>query len=115
MKTRLVVRALIERDGLALVNETKSGPRLLGGRVDKGETLKDALVRELLEEVGCRATVSQVIGVSERRRKSLREITFIFRVVLFGEPVSQEKQIRLGWVSRPEVCAWTNTIKFQAA
>ena len=115
MKTRLVVRALIERDGLALVNETKGGPRLLGGRVKKDETLQDALVRELLEEVGCRATVSQVVHVSERQRKSLREITFTFRAVLFGEPVSKEKQIRLGWVSRAEVCGWTNTIKFQAA
>ena len=115
MKTRLVVRALVERDGLALVNDTKRGPRLLGGRVKKDETLREALVRELLEEVGCRSTVGMLVNMTEQRKKSFREITFTFRAVLFGIPSSREKQIRLDWVSRAEVCGWTNTIKFQAA
>lgn len=115
MKTRLVVRALIERAGLALVNETKNGARLLGGRVKKDETLQEALERELLEEIGCRNIIGQVVNVTERRRKSMREITFTFKAIVFGDPVSHEKQIKLGWVKRAEICGWPNTINFQAA
>lgn len=115
MKTRLIVRALIERNGLALVNKTKNGFRLLGGRVKSDETLQNALMRELREEVGRLSTVGHIVNISERRKKSFREVTFTFKAVVFGDPVSQEKQIRLAWVNRAEVCGWTNTIKFQAA
>ena len=87
----------------------------MGGRVKKDETLQAALERELAEEIGCRSTIGHIVNISERRKKSMREITFTFKAVIFGDPVSREKQIRVGWVHRAEVCGWTSTIKFQAA
>lgn len=115
MKTRLIVRAMIVRDGLALVNDTKSGPRLLGGKVKRDESLQEALERELLEEIGCRAVVGEIVNVTERRRKSMREITLVFKATVVGEPLARENQITLAWIPRGQVCGWNNVIRFQAA
>jgi ADP-ribose pyrophosphatase YjhB (NUDIX family) len=50
----LSVNALIERDGALLLERRVDAPMwsLIGGRVEDGETLADALAREVHEETG---------------------------------------------------------------
>ena len=66
------VRAFVFRGGLdgeVLAVENGSGYDLVaGGRPDPGETLHDALVREVAEETGWTVTPGQVCGVVHARR-----------------------------------------------
>ncbi len=70
-KTRQAVRTILfDREGnIALLNIAGSGfYSLPGGGVDPGESLEVALERELMEETGCRFTLTGEVGFVEERR-----------------------------------------------
>ena len=62
-----VVAALIQSDGKLLVCQRKRGTSFAmmwefpGGKVKPGETLEQALVRELKEELGAKATIGSEV------------------------------------------------------
>ncbi len=68
MKT--VTAAIIIRDGKVLVCRRAAGEKLAGfwefpgGKLEDGETLRQCLERELLEELGVRARAGETIGRS---------------------------------------------------
>jgi 8-oxo-dGTP pyrophosphatase MutT (NUDIX family) len=49
---RIGVYATIIQDGKILLTKQRKGYSLIGGGVDKGETLEEAIVREVKEETG---------------------------------------------------------------
>lgn len=67
----LIARGIFIQDGALLVNRSqnaKTGENycaLPGGHVDKGESCRMALVRELEEELGCGALAGDLVFVSE--------------------------------------------------
>ena len=70
-KPRLTARAVLQRpDGLfAVMYVGKYGIYILpGGGVDEGESIEDALHREVVEETGCRCRDIRPLGVVSENR-----------------------------------------------
>ena len=80
-----VVAALIRDNGKLLVCQRKRGTSFAmmwefpGGKVKPGETLKQALVRELEEELGTQATIGSEVYRTQHRYAEMSEpIELIF-------------------------------------
>lgn len=71
-----------------------------GGRVERGETLAEAVVRELLEETGVEAVCEQLVGWVERISEDYHYVIFDFRVTIVGshEPVAGSDAAEAAWV-----------------
>jgi len=99
----IVVAGLIERDGRVLIGQRKAGRRhgmkweFPGGKVERGESPRAALERELEEELGISATIGPEIVRYEHAYPRRRPIMLIFYKVerFSGEPVNRVfEQIR---------------------
>src|ERR1043166_533696 len=95
-----VVAAIIEKDGLVLICQRKTGQRYAGkwefpgGKVEPEEDFRSALQRELREELGINAVVSDEITRYEYAYPGRGPIQLIFyRVTDFeGEPIRSEER-----------------------
>jgi len=93
-----VVAAVIEKNGNVLICQRKAGSRYSlkwefpGGKVERGEELREALARELREELAIEAQIGDLIAehdVQYPNRTAIR--LHFFRVTEFtGEPANLE-------------------------
>jgi 8-oxo-dGTP diphosphatase len=73
MRTVIVAAAIIVERGTVLLSRRKEGTHLAGkwefpgGKVEAGEDPRAALVRELDEELGIRASVTEIVDVTFHR------------------------------------------------
>jgi ADP-ribose pyrophosphatase YjhB (NUDIX family) len=82
-----VTGVLVEQDKLLLVKQRVSASRawsLPGGRVEQGETLEQALVREMAEETGLDVTVDSLLYLCEKLDAVPPLIHVTFRVSRIG-------------------------------
>ncbi|HEX3344833.1 MAG TPA: (deoxy)nucleoside triphosphate pyrophosphohydrolase, partial [Polyangiaceae bacterium] len=73
MKTVVVAAAVLVEAGRVLLTQRKAGTHLAGawefpgGKVESGEDPREALRRELGEEIGLEATVGEIVDVTFHR------------------------------------------------
>jgi 8-oxo-dGTP diphosphatase len=80
-----------------------------GGRVQPGERVRDAAVRELREEAGLRAECGEFVGWTEKVGDGFHFVILDFRVHLLDPPehaVAGDDAAALAWVPLDEVTAW---------
>jgi 8-oxo-dGTP diphosphatase len=111
----------VYREGRVLIAERLMEPAkglftFPGGRVELGETLAEAAIRELMEEVG---VVARIAGFIEHVETVIRlpdgEVAFHAVVCAFaahwvsGEPVSTSEIGQTAWVRPEDVARWPTT------
>ena len=98
MKTRVIVSAVIEKNNVLLFGKKKAniGPypntwHLVGGGVHDGESLYDAIRREIREEAGIEVEISRSLGFDEDYEPNKHgEMTHYIFLVFLAKYVSGE-------------------------
>jgi mutator protein MutT len=76
-----------------------------GGRVESGETLAEAVVRELAEETGLEGVCEQLVGWVERIGPGFHYVILDFTVTIVSgeEPVAGDDAAEAAWVPLGDV------------
>ncbi len=100
---------LNDKDEVCLQYVSKRGYyKLPGGGVERGETEKEALMREVLEEVGCKVKIERELGITLefRNKTNLLHVSYGYTARVdgeVGEPAYEQGEIDDGfkpvWVS----------------
>ncbi len=96
MKTIVVAAAVVIEQGRVLLTQRKSGTHLAGawefpgGKVEAGEDPRDALRRELDEEVGVRAAVGEIVDVTFHAYPDADKAVLLLFFEATREPTSEE-------------------------
>ncbi|MDQ1517878.1 MAG: 8-oxo-dGTP diphosphatase [Actinomycetota bacterium] len=110
MRPEVCVGAIAMVDDRLLLIRRGRGPAagewsVPGGRVEAGETLAEAVVRELAEETGIEAVCDDMVGWVERITEDHHFVILDFRVTVLdeGEPVAGDDAAEAMWVPLAEV------------
>jgi len=104
---QLAVSAVAVADGRLLLVKRAEGRSgggrwaVPGGRVEPGEPVRAAVVRELREETGLRARCGDLVGWAERIEPDSHHVILSFRVELLDPPgaaVAGDDAAALAWV-----------------
>lgn len=103
----LTVLCLIHRENQYLLQdrakEDWKGYTLPGGHVEKGESIVDAVIREMKEETGLTVYHPKLCGVKQFPIENGRYIVFLFTTDNFeGEVVSSEEG-SMHWMNKDEL------------
>lgn len=107
-KTELTVLCLAhEGKRLLLQNRTKSdwhGPALPGGHIEPGESVVDAVIREMKEETGLDISEPHLCGVKQfPRDDGGRYVVFLFETEKFSGELRSSDEGEMLWLSREEI------------
>jgi 8-oxo-dGTP diphosphatase len=91
---RVAVSALIFQDECVLLAHRRDIDwwNLPGGGMEAGETVDEALHREVLEETGLQVEIEQLVGVYSKPQK--QEVVFTFRCHATGGGLTQTTESR---------------------
>ncbi len=86
-----------EKGEILLINCPWRGWEYPGGMVEPGETLQQALLREIKEETGAEVEITGFIGVCKNVEMDVVNIDFSCRYIK-GELVNSEESLEVRWV-----------------
>jgi ADP-ribose pyrophosphatase YjhB (NUDIX family) len=100
------VDAIIQKSSFLLVIKRQNGPykdtfALPGGFVDEGETVEEALIREVFEETSLEIHPIEILGVYSNPKRDPRGhmITVVFITIMHGgEPNAGDDAKELHWI-----------------
>lgn len=103
-RPEVAVGAVCVRDGRLLLVRRGHGPgtgawSLPGGRVEPGETLAQAVVRELAEETGLRGRAGDLAGLAERMTEGYHYVILDYWVQAEGDPVAGDDALDVTWAT----------------
>ena len=104
------VGAVCVRDGRVLLVKRGRGPAvgqwsIPGGRLEHGESLSQAVARELAEETGLRGEVGPLCGIAERHAAGYHFVILDYWVTVDGhtEAVAADDADAVLWASRDDL------------
>jgi 8-oxo-dGTP diphosphatase len=110
---QLCVGAIVVLDGRLLLVQRANDPgagewSVPGGRVEPGELLAEAVVRELAEETGLEGVCGELVGVVERFGDDHHFVILDFSVTVLSDeqPVAAADALDARWVPLEEVAEW---------
>lgn len=109
----LSVAAVVVHDGMLLLVRRGHGPAagswsVPGGRVEHGETLAEAVVREVAEETGLECICGELLGWVELLAEQAEGhhfviLDFVATVLEHGRPVAGDDAAEAAWVPLGDV------------
>ena len=113
MKTVVVAAAVLLEEGRVLLTQRKAGTHLAGawefpgGKVESGEDPREALRRELREEIGIEASVGEIVDVTYHRYEEADKavlLLFFEAVRAAGSPAPRAIDVAAcKWAGREEL------------
>ena len=100
---------VVDEDDLLLIRRGRGAAHgkwsVPGGRVEPGELLAEAVVRELLEETGLEGVCEDLVGWAERIDAERHYVILDFRVTLLErtEPTAGDDAAEARWVPLADV------------
>jgi 8-oxo-dGTP diphosphatase len=97
---RVTVWAVIERSGSYLLARRRDNGwwNLVGGGLERGETIEEGLAREVLEEIGVSVQIERLVGVYTKPGKY--EVALVFSCHLSADadtPHATEETAEVAW------------------
>ena len=109
----LVVAALIERRGRVLLSQRRADQSFAlawefpGGKVEPGEDIAGALVREIREELGCTIRVEEIVDLVFHAYPDFDLIMPVYRaIIVAGSPRALQVEA-VAWVPRRRLASMT--------
>lgn len=109
-RPEVAVGAVVVHDGSLLLVRRGHGPAagewaVPGGRVEAGEMLAEAVVREVLEETGLECVCGELVGWVERFGDDHHFVILDFwaTVLEHGRPVAGDDAAEVAWVPLEDV------------
>ena len=90
-----------ENDEILLIKSPRRGWEYPGGMVEQGETLQQALIREIREETGVDVEITAFVGVCKNITIDSVNIDFICRYI-GGELTESNESSEVRWVKKTE-------------
>ena len=108
-KVELTVLCLVHRDGWYLlqdrVKEDWRGYALPGGHIEPGESIVDAVIREMKEESGLTVLHPRLCGVKQFPIEGGRYLVFLFEAPEFEGELCSSEEGQMHWLRREELAS----------
>lgn len=103
----LTVLCLVHKDGQYLLQDRAKdnwkGFTLLGGHIEKNESIVDAVIREMKEETGLTIINPRLCGVKQFPIDNGRYLVFLFETSQFSGELKHSEEGKMYWISKEKL------------